>query len=701
MTMHAEPMLRTLRRLTWILLATALVLWAADLAAQSGHHLFQKALAKERAEGQLDAAIQLYEQVVREFGTDRPLAAKALLQIGRCYERLGKDGAQKAYDRLVRDYGDQPTLAEEARARLAALAPAATRRPGPTARQVWGYSGETDMSGTVSSDGRYLSFTDWNSGDLAIRDLTAGVNRRVTHKGSWEVSYEHVEASAMSHDGKRIAYNWVHADGSVELRLIAASGGEPHVRYKNTDLSYLQPFEWSPDGHYILLVLTRKDRTNQIAMLPVDQGPIRVLKTFDWRSPNHAGFSPDGRYIVYDLPASSEVPERDLFVLAVDGSREARIVSHPAHDFLLGGAPGSDRVLFASDRSGATAAWTIRVENGTPRGQAVLAKPSIGHVLPINFSRNGDYYYALSTGVRSVYLTEWDAAGGTATPLAPLKGRFEEGKGAAVWSPDGTDLAYLLQSPLVRGGEGGNTIAIRALATGHIRTIPVGMSYIARIRWMPDRAAVILQGTDLKGRRGLFRVSLTAGDIEPIVVGPISRFAIAPDSRTLFYLREKSVVRRDLQTGAEADIHSVPQGSGLALSPDGRWLALKVNLPADHGRPSIQILPVEGGEPRTLHTLPDVDSSTWRQLAWSADGRTVLFTNHHREVWQIPATGGTPRRLFGGLTMISEISIHPDGRRMAVSAGNAKYEMWVMENLLSAAPPSSFPSAKPRGAARK
>jgi Tol biopolymer transport system component len=692
-------MVKIMRRLTWILLATALVLLAVDLAAQSGHDLFQKALAKERAEGQLDAAIQLYEQVVRDFAADRPLAAKALLQMGRCYERLGKDGARKAYDRVVRDYGDQPTMAGEARARLAALAPAGTRRPGPTARQVWGYSGETDISGTVSADGRYLSLVDWSTGDLAIRDLTTGVNRRVTRKGSWEVSYDHVEASALSPDGKRVAYNWVYEDGSIELRLIAASGGEPLVRYRNADLSYLQPFEWSPDAQHILLVLTRKDRTNQIALLPIDQGPLRVLKTFDWRSPNHVGFSPDGRYIVYDLPASSETPERDLFVLAVDGSREAPLVTHPAHDFLLGWVPGSDRVLFASDRSGATAAWTIRVENGLPRGEAALAKPSIGHVLPINFSRNGDYYYALSTGVRSVYLTEWDAAAGTVTPPAPLKGRFEEGKGAAVWSPDGAELAYLLQSPLVRGGEGGNTIAIRAIATGQVRTIPVSMSYIARIRWMPDRAAVILLGTDLKGRRGLFRVSLTAGDIEPIVVGPIPRFAIAPDGRTLFYVREKSVVRRDLQTGAEADIHSVPQGSGLALSPDGKWLALKVNLPSDNGRPSIQIMPAGGGETRTLHTLPDVDSSSWRQLAWSADGGTVLFTNHHTEVWQIPAAGGTPRRLFGGLTMISEISVHPDGRRMAVSAGNAKYEMWVMENVLST--PFSSSPAKPLGPARR
>src|SRR5687768_15963200 len=116
--------------------AAALFVAPLQLGAQSGNDLFQKALAKERAEGQLEPAIQLYEQVVREFAADRPLAAKALLQIGRCYERLGKDGAQKAYDRVVRDYGDQRTMADEARARLAALAQTGIRRAGPAARQI-------------------------------------------------------------------------------------------------------------------------------------------------------------------------------------------------------------------------------------------------------------------------------------------------------------------------------------------------------------------------------------------------------------------------------------------------------------------------------------------------------------------------------------------------------------------------------------
>src|SRR5713226_7646261 len=83
--------------------------------------LLQAANHKQLVEGQLEEAIQLYQRVVREFANNRALAAKALVQMGQCYEKLGKTEARKAYERVLRDYGDQNEAAAQARARLAAL----------------------------------------------------------------------------------------------------------------------------------------------------------------------------------------------------------------------------------------------------------------------------------------------------------------------------------------------------------------------------------------------------------------------------------------------------------------------------------------------------------------------------------------------------------------------------------------------------
>jgi len=94
---------------------------AALAAADAGAELFQKAVTEERAAGNLEEAIKLYQRVAKEFASDRALAAKALVQEARCYEKLGQDKAVKLYEQVARDYNDQREPATQARARLAAL----------------------------------------------------------------------------------------------------------------------------------------------------------------------------------------------------------------------------------------------------------------------------------------------------------------------------------------------------------------------------------------------------------------------------------------------------------------------------------------------------------------------------------------------------------------------------------------------------
>ena len=65
-------------------LIAGLVFGIAALAAESGAELFQKAVTEERASGNLEEAIKLYQRIAKEFASDRPLAAKALVQAARC-----------------------------------------------------------------------------------------------------------------------------------------------------------------------------------------------------------------------------------------------------------------------------------------------------------------------------------------------------------------------------------------------------------------------------------------------------------------------------------------------------------------------------------------------------------------------------------------------------------------------------------------
>jgi hypothetical protein len=59
-----------------VLISLLITLSLVSSALQNGYDLFQKALAKERGEGNLEEAIALYQKVVAET-KDESLAAKA------------------------------------------------------------------------------------------------------------------------------------------------------------------------------------------------------------------------------------------------------------------------------------------------------------------------------------------------------------------------------------------------------------------------------------------------------------------------------------------------------------------------------------------------------------------------------------------------------------------------------------------------
>ncbi len=90
--------------------------------------LLQAAMHKEQVEGRLPEAIDAYKAVVAKAGSNKQVAARALLQLAAVVQKLGRPEARTTYQAIVRDYPDQPTAVAAARARLAAASPAASAR---------------------------------------------------------------------------------------------------------------------------------------------------------------------------------------------------------------------------------------------------------------------------------------------------------------------------------------------------------------------------------------------------------------------------------------------------------------------------------------------------------------------------------------------------------------------------------------------
>src|SRR5262249_54266957 len=140
----------------------------------------QAAINKETVEGELKIAIEMYAKVAQS--TNRAVAAKALVRMGQCYEKLGNGEASKAYERVVREFADQKEAVEQARSRLTALGQPSVASTGMVA-QLIAKGREVRVEGRITPDGKLYCFLDPETGDVAVRDLRNGEIRRLTHEG--------------------------------------------------------------------------------------------------------------------------------------------------------------------------------------------------------------------------------------------------------------------------------------------------------------------------------------------------------------------------------------------------------------------------------------------------------------------------------------------------------------------------------------
>jgi Tol biopolymer transport system component len=677
-----------------VLILLAMLVGADALRAQSGYELLQQGISKELVEGNLQEAIALYQRVVREFGSDRVLVAKALVQLGGAHEKVGSSEARTAYTRVVNEFGDQPQAVAEARRRMATLSdPArdASARSGLSTRQLWSGEG-VDVMGSITRDGRHLTFTDWLSGgNLAIRDLRTGEIRRLTKDAAANPGTQFGEFSVISRDGLQIAYSWYSREG-YGLRVVGRDGSSPRVLYANPDVEWVRPLAWAPDGKTVAALFGRVDETNQIVLVSAAAGAVRVLKSLDWRTPESLAYSPDGRYIAYDFPPTTTLAQRDVYVMSTDASRETAVVKHAADDRLLGWFPDGERLLFVSDRGGSPGAWAVRLRDGKPAAEPELVKPDIGRVLPFGFSDEHDFYYSARMGLLDVFTVDLDPATGKATqPAAALSHRSGGEKLQAAWSPDGTRLLYGMRSSERVGGNP-RLLGVLDTRTGVEQVLPVPLRYVQWPAWMPGGRALIVQGPDLQGRAGLHKLDLASNSLERLTDGGRLQPSVTPDGNTVVYFTQPkvagnellNVTARDLRTGGERVLHS-GAASRFAISPDGRQLVIRVP-PATGERPApeeIKIVSTADGSSRTLLRV-GMELSTPPVVAWSADGKFVFFSKGREaktELWRVAVADGSAAPVGVALPRIQRVSAHPNGKSLVISAGMPKWEVWVLENV--------------------
>ncbi|MFC2156686.1 tetratricopeptide repeat protein [Acidobacteriota bacterium] len=691
-----------------IFLVGASFLYSNLMPGESAKELYEKALYLEETKGELKKAIEVYDRIVKEYSDERDTAAKAQLHIGFCYEKLGFKEAQNAFQMVIKNYPDQNDSVKLAKAKLAVLMKSgiSVERQNIEFRLSKIWSDESvDSMGRPSPDGHFISMVDWDTGDLAVRDLEAGKNRSLTNKGTWEDSDEFAMFSIWSPDGKFIAYYWFNTDDYFDLRIYDFEKGEYRILNNDVGKSISNLYDWSNDGKKILILRSEKGIGSEFGLVSIEDGAFTPLLKFESPpSPMNASFSPDGRYVVYEYQKTPT--NSDIMKISLGDKTVAPLIDSPAFDSLIGWAPEGERLIFSSNRSGRLDMWVLQLKDGRPTEEPILLHPDIGQIRPLGIADDGSLFYYKGKTLFNVYTTELEDDGTLSYPPKKIRSHFEGKNTSSFLSPDGRMLAYLTY----RGPETpssiwrANTICLLDMVSQESRELSLDLIVptYERLRWSQDnRSLFFLAAQTIRGSGiSLYQLNIETGEVPTLLV-PDKGFSIRahnPEGNTVIlsrFDRDDDRMGRnfyffhDLKSGEQKELHSVAGRSAFDdLSPDGRFHSF---ITRDEDKANkLVILPIDGGNPRELF-VADEDSRFWTHT-WSQDGSLIFLTSLRTvsknktvsELWRVPLNGDAAEKidLLKEFNSIQHVSYNPGTGRLAFTARQSIYDVWKMENFL-------------------
>lgn len=646
----------------FVFLSFALVILSSAYIQQSAEQLYQSGLYKEEVEGELEGAIEVYERIIKDFPENESTAAKALYHIGMCYEKLGKQEAQKAYQRLIDEYPGQKQEVALAKERLARLIEAIEKVPHkPTFRKL---RIPTKLSWTMqlSPDGEKVIFASASDKKLWIMPLMGKLDSEfpgapvILNTGDVEVDWSGL---AWSGDGKWIAFNeWTQVkkrkenEGKQGMYIVSAVGGKPKKVYENYRDARIVNYRMSlsPDGK-VLAFSSVDSNECHINTISVDGGSPKQLVDAQAREPV---FSPDGKMIAYVdtknlgraggglwvIPASNGTPK-----LVVN----AKNASSPTW------SPDGNMIAFLDLDSQQVCIIPVG-EDGAPSGEVVKIDipEGTGGIMFLAGWTPDNKIGAVIREKTEFGLYTLPATGGKAALVShggyPVQPR---------WSPDGKRIFHTNNIDEGSGDWEKYSLAVVPAEGGEVKTVPIQFNEkIVKPAWgggnnvSPDGKTIVFSGQtkkDTSWHWQIWTLPVDGGKPKQLTKTPASVLngfpCWSPDGKTIAYIR------------ARADkVYS----NGF-------------------GEVNIYTVPVNGGDPKALTS--DSDSVKFSPMAWSPDGKLIAYFSTDEEefkagILKILSVNDGVSRVVAKVQLAHvhiELALSPDSKRIAFIYGTEAY----------------------------
>jgi len=165
---------------------------------------------------------------------------------------------------------------------------------------------------------KYLSFVDWETGDLAIRNLKTQEDKRITKDGTWDDPIHFALNNVISPDGEKIAYCWWNPNHTYDLRLIDMENPSPIILYQQEG-EEVYPMVWLSRNELIITRYIKSIESSQVVSFNVLDKTLTKLRPFERRYRPQLSCSPDEKYIAYDYANKTNNGNWDINLLTKDG----------------------------------------------------------------------------------------------------------------------------------------------------------------------------------------------------------------------------------------------------------------------------------------------------------------------------------------------------------------------------------------------
>jgi Tol biopolymer transport system component/serine/threonine protein kinase len=533
--------------------------------------------------------------------------------------------------------------------------PATDRGPGQVTLLL---SSEQPLSDPdLSPDGKMLAFATNEGGqvDLFAGRVAGGSRVRLTNDDAVEADPD------FSPDGERIAFTRLRPGAAApEICVVPSLGGDVRVVL----LEAANP-AWSPDGKQLMFVQRRPGEPSAVAVASADGADTRVLMRADSTYPllRSPAWSPDGQQVA--VVRSSGGIAGEIWLQPVMAEEPRRVSQDPPGVFSLSPLFSADgrRIVFQSNRSGATNLWSLDLRGGNLQQLTTGAGPDESP----SIARDGSILY-VNARTRAVLVVHDFTTNETRELM-----RHPSFLWAPAFSPDGKQIAFS------RAETGGAWhIWVMTAEGGDARQVSSGALPQIYPRFSRD-GRYLFYFTWTRGSR-IWRVPLGGGAAEAISPQGIEDgYAdVSPDGRTLAFVRNAEGSSRLFVMPAEGGDAKQLLETAAAVprwSPDGQWIAFSPDRIYGGG---IFLIRPDGSGLRRL-----TETGSWP--VWWPDGRRIgyltLGPDGAQQIHVVRVTGG-PSTLLDAIQFDSSnypFDISTDGRRLVTSNSvHFSSELWLL-----------------------